>query len=137
MQWPSDIDLLPALRTSLDHLEVSRNRPPLLIIHAPHLLVTHPRVSTSPSRVHPHDMLKPEIFTQRHINDFDRHGDELPALDANVGVVAACSDVIVVRQIDIEAQFLGEGLEGGRVAEGLAVARVGGIDGADLETGGA
>ena len=81
-------------------------------------------------------MLEAEIFAQRRVDHLDGHGDELPAFAADVGFVAARADVVVVGQIDIEAEFFGQGTEGGRVAQGLAVARVGGIDGADLETGG-
>lgn len=59
----------------------------------------------------------------------------MPALNADVRLVAARADLVVVRQVDIEDEFLGEGAESG-LAERLAVAWVGGVDRADFEAGG-
>lgn len=134
VQWPPHIHLLTALRTTLYHLKVTGNSPSLLVVQAADLLVAHPGVCTSATGVNPHDVLEAKVVSQRRVDDLDRHGHECPALVADVGLVAAGTNVVVVRQVDIEAQLLGEGLEGGRVAERLAVARVGGVDGADFET---
>ena len=136
MQRPPHIDLLPALRTALDHLQITSNRPPLLVIHSPRLLVADPGVGTTSTRVHPHDVAEAKVLAEGEVDNLDGHGHELPAFVADVGLVAAGTDVIVVCQIDIEAQLLGEGLEGSVAAQGLAVARVGCVDGADFETGG-
>ena len=81
-------------------------------------------------------MLKPKVLPQRDVHDLDGHGRERPALATNAGAGAARPNVVVVCKIDVEAEFLGDGLEGGLVAEGLAVAGVRGVDGADLEAGG-
>ena len=81
-------------------------------------------------------MLESEILTQGDVHDLDCHRDELPALDTDVGLVTARSDVVIIRQIDIEAEFLREWAEGGEVSELLPVARVGAVDGTDLETRG-
>lgn len=59
----------------------------------------------------------------------------MPALDADVRLVAARADLVVVRQVNIEDELLGEGAESG-FAEDLAVAWVGGVDRADFEAGG-
>lgn len=76
------------------------------------------------ARVHPHDVLEAEVVPQRRVYDFNGHGHELPALQADVGLVAARADVVVVCQIDIEAELLREGPEGVLVSQLLAVARV-------------
>lgn len=59
----------------------------------------------------------------------------MPALDTDVGLIATRTDFIVVRQVDIEDEFLGKGTERG-FADGLAVAWVGSVDRADFEAGG-
>ena len=136
VQRPRHVDLLPALCASLDNVEVPHHRPPLLVAHLPRRAVTDPGVHASPPRVHPQDVLEPKVLPQRRVDHLDRHRREGPALAADVRLVAARADVVVVRQIDIEAELLGDRLEGRLVAEGLAVAGVGGVDGADLESGG-
>lgn len=136
MQRPWHIDFLPALSPSLDNVEVAHHRPPLLIAHPPRRPVTHPSVHASPPRVYPHDMPEPKVLPQSSVHHLDRHRRKAPALAADVGLVAARPDLIVVRQVDIEAELLRDGLEGRLVAERLAVAWVGAVDGADLEAGG-
>ena len=79
-------------------------------------------------------MLEAEVLPERGIRDFDGHDDESPALVADVCLVAARSNLVVVRQIDIENELLGQRPEDGGFAQGLAVARVRGVDGADFET---
>lgn len=91
--------------------------------------------SSSPG-VYPHDVLKAKVFSQRGIDDLDRHGHELPALVAYVCLVAACSDVVVVRKIDIEAQFFGERFECCGIPQRLSVTRVRVVDGSNFEPGG-
>lgn len=59
----------------------------------------------------------------------------MPALDADVRLVAARADLVVVRQVDIEDEFLGEGAESG-FSDSLAVTWVGGVDRAYFEAGG-
>lgn len=135
MQWPPHVDLLPTLRTPLQHLQVSRDSPPLLIIHEARLAVTHPGVGATSARVDPHDVLEAKVLAQGGVGDLDGHGYELPALEADVGLVAAGTDVVVVGQIDIEAQLFGQGLKAFEVPELFSVARVGTVDGANIETG--
>lgn len=55
---------------------------------------------------------------------------------ADVRAGAAGADVVVVGHIDIEDEFFRDGPESAGFSEGLAVARVGGVDGADFETRG-
>lgn len=88
------------------------------------------------ARVDPQDVPEAEVVAQRGVDDLDGHGHELPAFEADVGLVAARADVVVVGQIDVEAELLGEGLEGALVPQRLAVARVGRVYGTDLETRG-
>lgn len=91
-------------------------------------------MGTTTTRVDPEDVAKAEILAEGGIDDLDGHGDEGPALAADVGLGAAGADVVVVGQIDIEAQLLGDGAERRAVvAEGLAVPRVRAVHGPDLE----
>ena len=136
MQRSLDVNLLPTLRPPFNQLQISSYCLPPRIVHLPCSLIAHPSVCSSPPRVNPHDMFEPEIVPQRRIDYFDRHGDELPALVADVGFGAACSDLIVIRQVYIKNQFFGQRAESGGFAERLAIARVGGVDGPNLETGG-
>ena len=55
---------------------------------------------------------------------------------ADVGFDAARPDLVVVRQIDIEDEFFGNGAEGGGFPESLAVAWIRAVDGADFKAGG-
>lgn len=134
MQRPTEINPLAALLATTNHVEIPRDRLALMVVQLPRLFITHPGVSTATARVDPEYVLEAKVVPQRRVEDLDGHGHELPALVANVGLVAARADVVVVCQVDIEAEFLGEGPEGGRVAEDLAIARVGGVDGADFYT---
>jgi hypothetical protein len=124
VQWPLDINLLPALCTSLNYLEVPRDRPPLTVIHRPSLLIANPCVSSTTPRVHPHNMLKPKVVPQRHIHDLDRHCNELPAPNTDIRLVAAGSNIIVIRQIDIETQLLRDRLKRRRSPQCLPISRV-------------
>lgn len=136
MQWPAHIDLLPALGTAPDDLEIARDGPSLLVIHNAGLFVANPRVSTTTTRVHPHDVLEAKVIPQGHIDRLDGHCHELPTFIADVGLVTARPDIIVVCQIDIEAQFFSQGFESRRVAQGLPLAGVRVVDGPNLKTGG-
>jgi hypothetical protein len=131
-----DIDLLATAGTTSDNPKVPNNGPPLLIVHVAYLLIADPCVNTSTTRVDPHDMFKAKVLAQCIINDLDGHGHELPALVANIGLVAAGTDVVVVCQIDIKAQFLGNGLQRTRITHRLTVARVCVVYGSDFETRG-
>lgn len=112
MKRPPEIDLLPALRTAPDDFQIPRDGAPLLVVHGTRLLVADPRVRATTARVHPHDVLKPEVVPQCCVDGLDGHCHELPAFVADVGLVAACADAVVICQVDIEAQLLREGLEG-------------------------
>jgi len=81
-------------------------------------------------------VLEAEVLAQRGVDDLDGHGDEGPAAGADAGAGAAGADLVVVGHVDVEDEFFRERAEGGGFAEGLAVSRVGGIDGADFEAGG-
>ena len=93
-------------------------------------------MSASSPGVHPQDVLEPKVLPERRVDHLDRHGHEGPALVAYIRFVAARADLIVVCEIDVEDQLLGNGLEGAGFAERLPVSRVGAVDGADFETGG-
>lgn len=69
-------------------------------------------------------MLEAEIVTQCHINDLDGHGNELPAFVADIRLVAARSNVIVIRQIDIETQLFRNRLEGGGFPKRFTIAGI-------------
>ena len=57
--------------------------------------------SSSP-RVYPHYVLETEVVPQRSIYNLDRHGHEVPALVTNIGFVAACPYLVIVRQVYIK-----------------------------------
>jgi hypothetical protein len=59
-------------------------------------------MGSSPSRVHPQDVLEAKIIPQSNVNNFDGHCNELPALIADIRLVTTCPDIIVIGQIDIE-----------------------------------
>lgn len=134
MQWSLNIDSLSPLCPALYDLEIPSNRSSLLIVHQSSLLVANPGVSSSSSRVDPHDMLETKIVSQRNINHFDCHSNELPALIADVGFVTAGANIIVIRQIYIKAQLLSYGSESGGFAESLSIARIGAVYWADFES---
>ena len=113
MQWPTDINLLASLLAAAHDIEIAGDCFPLLVIESPRLLVTHPGVNTTAARVNPEDVVVTKVVPQCCIENLDSHRGKFPALVADVGFVAACSDVVVVGQIDIEAQLLGHGLECG------------------------
>ena len=81
-------------------------------------------------------MLETKVVSQGDINDLDCHCNKLPALVADVCLVAAGSYIIVICQVNIETQLFGYGLEGGGFPEGLSIARIGTVDWADFESGG-
>jgi hypothetical protein len=56
-------------------------------------------------------VLKVKVLSQGRIDDLYGHVHKLPALVADIGLVAARSHVIIVCQIDIEAELLGYGVE--------------------------
>ena len=124
MQRPLEIDWFPTLRTSPDNVKIPCNRPPLTVIQRPRLSITYPGMRASPPRVHPQDMDKPEIFPERTIDDADRQCHEPPAPPTDIGLGAAGTYVVVVSQVNVEAEFFGDGLECRAVGELLPVARV-------------
>ena len=133
MQRTLDIDLLPRLGPTLHKLKIPRDSPPLRIRHDSRASIAHPSMGSSPPTIHPKHMFEAEILRQRRLHDFNRHDDEFPAFEADVSRRAACTNRVVICEIDVEDEFFGDGPEGGLFDEGLAVARVGGVDGADLE----
>ena len=136
MQRPPHVHLLPPLTPAAHHLQVARQRPPLLVAHLPRPPVADPRVRAAPARVHPQDVLEAEVLAQRRVHHLDGHGDEAPALGADVGAGAARAHLVVVRQIDVEDQLLGQGPEGASGPERLAVPGVRAVYRADLEARG-
>jgi hypothetical protein len=92
-------------------------------------------VCTSSPRVNPHNVLESKILLQCHIYNLDCHRHKLPTLVADGSLVATCPDVIIVRQIDVEYQFLRNWLEG-CFSQGLAVAGVCAVHRADFESAG-
>lgn len=59
----------------------------------------------------------------------------MPALDADIRLVAARTDFVIVGQINIEDKFFGEGAESG-FGKRFTVARVSGVHRADFEARG-
>lgn len=113
MQRSLHIDLLATLSSAFDHFEIPGDGPPPLIVHVPCSFIADPGVGTSPARVDPHDVLKPEIVSQGYVDDFDGHGNKRPAFVADVRFVAACSDLVIICQVDIEDKLFRERSECG------------------------
>lgn len=63
-------------------------------------------MDTSPAGEHPQQMLEAKILPQGGVQDLTGYLHELPALAANVGARAACSDLVVIRHVDIEHHLL-------------------------------
>ena len=80
-------------------------------------------------------MLEAEVVSQGNINHFYCHSNELPALIADICLVTAGTNVVVIRQIYIKAQFLSYGSEGGGFAESLPIAGVGAVYWSNFESG--
>lgn len=79
-------------------------------------------------------MFESEVLSQRGVHNLDRHCDKCPALVADVGFVAACTYLVVVREIYIEDQFFGNWSEGLGFRERLSIPRIRIVDWADFET---
>lgn len=102
MQRSLYIDLFPTLRASLYNFKISSNRPPLLIIHLPSLLITYPSMGTSSTGVDPHNVLETKIISQRNIHNLDSHRNKLPTLIAYIRFVTTRPNLVIISQIDIE-----------------------------------
>lgn len=105
VQRSPDVHLLATLCTTFEDLQISCHGPPLLVFHSPRLLIADPGVGATSTRVDPHDVLESEVLAQCLVYDLNSHGHELPTLDTNVCLVAACPNVIVICKIDIEAEL--------------------------------
>lgn len=133
VQRPPHVDLFAALGAAPDDLKVAGDGAALLVVEEAGLLVADPGMGTTAARVDPEDVAEAKVVAQGGVDDLDGHDHEAPAAGADVGLVAAGTDLVVVGQVDVEAELLGEGPEGRGRAQGLAVARVRAVDGADLE----
>jgi hypothetical protein len=79
-------------------------------------------------------VLEAKVLSQSKIYDLDGHRDELPALVADLRLGAAGTDLVIIRQIDIETELLPNRLELAGVPQRLLVAGAGGVYGADFES---
>lgn len=102
MERSFEVDSFPALTRALDNLQISSDSPSLLIRQNSRSLVADPGMRSSTARVHPQHMREPQILNQSCMHDFDGHGDIFPAFLADVSLLTAGPDIIVVREIDIE-----------------------------------
>lgn len=136
MQRSFHIHLLPTLRSTFDDFQISCNSLPLLVVHVSGSSVADPGVSTSSTGVDPHDVLKPKVVPQSYIDYFDRHGDEAPTFVADVRLVAARSNLVIVRQIDVKDQLLRQRPKCRRLAQCFAISRISSVDRSDFKSGG-
>lgn len=133
MQRPSQIHPLTTLGTTDNDLEIASNDGPLTVIQIPRGFVRDPGVDTSSPRIYPHDVLESKVVAERSSNNLDSHGHKLPALVADVCLVTAGTDIVVVGQINIETELFGQRAEAREVQ--LAVARIGRIHGTNFDSG--
>ena len=134
MQRPLYVHFLSSLCATFYDLQIPCDCSSLLIIHLPSFLVANPSVSATTTRVNPQDMLESKIISQSYIDYLDSHCDELPALNTDICLIAACSNIIVICQIDIKAQFFGKWFERGSFPKRFSIAWVCGIHWSDFET---
>lgn len=87
------------------NVQIFRNRRAALAVQVARRFVTNPAMNTSPTTENPQQMLKAKIFPQGSVDNFARYGHELPTFGANIRLIAACSNLVVIRHIDIEYQF--------------------------------
>lgn len=88
------------------------------------------------TRINPHDVLEPKIFSQGKINHLDGHCDELPTFIADFGFGTARADLVVIRQINIKAKLFPDGLKLARIPQCLFVAGICSIYGTNFESSG-
>ena len=104
-----------------------------LVAHAILQLVVPVSYYTLVQVIERHTALRIQFHTSESpVQDPDCYGHELPALEANLRLLAACSDVIVVRHVDVKYQFFLESLEAGLldpVAHAWLEGREGGREG--------
>lgn len=134
MQRPLDIDLFPALVAAAQQLQIASNGPALLIVHFSCPLVADPAMRASASRVDPQQMLETKVFSERHVNDLDGHGDKSPALLTDASATATRANLVVVRHVNIKDQLFGNGAKGAGFAHRLAVSWIRAVHGANLES---
>lgn len=80
-------------------------------------------------------MLEAQVVSQRYVHNLDSHGNERPTFVADVRFVAACPDLVIICQIDIEDELFGERSECGGFSERLTISWVSRVDWTDLEAG--
>ena len=132
MQRAAQADPLSRLVAAAHHLQIGGGGAALLVVQEAGTLVAHPGVGAAPARIHPQHVPEAQVVPQGGVQDADGDGDELPAAQADISLIAARAHVIVVSQVDVEDQLLGQRPEGS-LSQRLAVARVGAVHGADLE----
>lgn len=79
-------------------------------------------------------MFESKILPQACINYLDSHCRPLPTLQTYIRSTAARPDIIVICEIEIKAQLLGDRLERRCLSQGLSVSWVGIIDWTNLES---
>lgn len=124
MQRSFYVHFLATLCSTFDDFKIACDSFSFLVIHVPCSFVANPCVSTPSPGVYPHDVFKPKVVPQCYINDFDCHGDEGPAFVTDVRFVATGSDLVIIRQIDVEDELFCTRPERSGLAQGLSISGV-------------
>jgi hypothetical protein len=130
----SDVDALATLVAAFEELKVARYCATLLVVHEACALVANPGVGSTATGVDPEDMRKAKVFAQCDVDDFYGHCNERPTPVTDRCAGTACTDIVVIRHIDIKDQLLHERAESAGFAEGFAIAWICAVHGTDLET---
>ncbi len=84
-------------------------------------------MSSSSSRVDPHDVLKAKVFPQRCINYLDGHSDERPAFVTDIGFLTTCTYLVIVGQVNVEDQLFCRWTKRCRLAKSFSIAGIRGV----------
>lgn len=133
MQRSTEINSLAALGAG-HQLQVGSDGLSVVVFQYPCPLIADPCMNTTATRVYPEDMVEAKILSQCGIDNLNAHGYELPALVTDVRLVAARADVVVVRQVNIEAQLLRDRLEDRRRPDRPAISGIRRVDRSNLDT---
>ena len=105
-----DIDFLRHIQSSFDHLEPAHDSFALLVRKHHRFHIRDPAMNTTSPRIHPENVPEAELYAQRSVEDFYGDSDIAPASLAYPLSIAASSNFVIIRHIDIKNKFALQGL---------------------------
>ena len=128
VEWSLQIDLFAALYSTFDHFQIPRESLPSLVVHVPGSFIAYPCVCSSSTRINPHNVPEPEVFSQRRIYHLDRHSDKRPAPLADLCFVATSAYLVVVCQVYVKDKLFRYWPKCSGLAESFSVSWVRRVD---------